>query len=119
MTAATILHEAEIELWEAVAYYESRASGLGLDFLAEIAESVHAITEAPDRWPLLRDGTRRRLMHRFPYVVVYVRLPDHIWTVAFAHCKRRPQFWSGRIKKAEQQGGEYSPPAARPSNPTP
>jgi len=30
MTATTILHEAELELWEAVEYYESRSPGLGL-----------------------------------------------------------------------------------------
>ena len=52
MTATTILHEAELELWEAVAYYESRAPGLGLDFQAEIEASLQAIAEAPDRWSL-------------------------------------------------------------------
>jgi hypothetical protein len=35
MTPATILHEAEVELWEAVEYYESRSPGLGLDFHTE------------------------------------------------------------------------------------
>ncbi len=101
MTPATILHEAEVELWEAVQYYESRSPGLGLDFYAEVEASVDAISQSPDRCPARDDGTRRHLTHRFPYVVVYVRLPDHIWIIAFAHCKRRPQYWSGRIKKAE------------------
>lgn len=32
MIPATILHEAEVELWESVAYYEDKAAGLGLDF---------------------------------------------------------------------------------------
>jgi hypothetical protein len=45
MTAPTILHEAEVELWEAVEYYESRSPGLGLDFQAEIEASVHAISQ--------------------------------------------------------------------------
>ena len=36
MTGVTIIHEAEVELWEAVAYYEERARGLGLDFEIEI-----------------------------------------------------------------------------------
>ena len=40
MIQAAILHEAEVELWEAVAYYEDRAAGLGLDFEAEIERSV-------------------------------------------------------------------------------
>jgi len=107
MTAATILHEAEVELWEAVEYYESRSPGLGLDFQAEIEASVHAISQAPDRWPVRDDGTRRYLTHRFPYLVVYVRLPNHIWIIAFAHCRRKPRYWANRIKKAEPRRESY------------
>ena len=107
MTATTILYEAEVELWEAVEYYESRSPGLGLDFHAEIETAVDAISQSPDRWPARDDGTRRYLTHRFPYVVVYVRLPDHIWIIAVAHCKRRPQYWSDRIKKAEPRREPY------------
>ncbi len=105
MTPTTILHEAEVELWEAVECYESRSPGLGLDFCAEIETSVDAISESPDRWSARDDGTRRCLTHRFPYVVVYVRLPDHI--IAFAHCKRRSQYWSDRIRKAEPLREQY------------
>lgn len=104
MTDTTILHEAEQELWEGVAYYESRAPGLGLDFQTEMAASVQTIAGAPNRWPLRQDGTRRHLTHRFPYLIVYVHLFDHIWIIAFAHCKRRPRYWSGRIKQAEPTG---------------
>ncbi len=49
MTPATILHEAEVELWEAVAYYEDKAAGLGLDFEAEVERSVLSIRESPER----------------------------------------------------------------------
>lgn len=37
MNDVIILHEAEVELWEAVAYYEDKAAGLGLDFENEDA----------------------------------------------------------------------------------
>ena len=101
MTPTTILNEAEKELWAAVEYYESRSAGLGLVFLAEIESSFDAISQSPDRWPARDDGTRRFLTHRFPYVVVYVRLPDHIWIIAVAHCKRRSNYWSDRMNKGE------------------
>ena len=106
MTRTTILHEAEVELWDAVEYYESRSPGLGLDLQGEIQAAVQAIADAPDRWPLRDDGTRRYLTPRFPYVVVYVRLPARIWIIAFAHCKRRPQYWSDRIRTAEPRREE-------------
>jgi plasmid stabilization system protein ParE len=102
MTDVTILREAEVELWEAVAYYEERSPGLGLDFEAEIERSLETIAEHPGRWPLRADGTRRYLAHRFPYLVVYAYEHEHVWVLAIAHCKRRPAYWRSRIRRAEQ-----------------
>ena len=94
---ATMLPEAEVELWEAVAYYEDKASGLGLDFEAEIERAIKTIQQAPERWPLRDDGTRRLLIDRFPFIIAYMLLDDHIWIIAFAHCKRKPEYWKIRI----------------------
>lgn len=100
MTATIILHEAEVELWGAVSFYESRTIGLGLDLQVEIEDAVKAIAQTPDRWPLRDDGTRRCRIHRFPYVMVYVCLPDGVWIIALAHCKRKPRYWTDRIRRA-------------------
>jgi hypothetical protein len=99
--SATILHEAEVELWEAVAYYEEQSAGLGLDFEIEIERTIQTIRHFPERWPLREDGTRRCLTQRFPYLIIYTHLKDHAWIVAFAHCKRRPGYWQDRLKAAE------------------
>ena len=40
MTSIVILDEAEIELWEAVGFYENRCAGLGLDFVKEIKAAL-------------------------------------------------------------------------------
>ncbi len=98
MNSATILHEAEIELWEAVTYYEERSVGLGLDFGIEVEASVKAVCDAPERWPLRPDGTRRYLTPRFPYIVVYLYHQRHVWIIAIAHCKRKPRYWAKRIR---------------------
>jgi toxin ParE1/3/4 len=105
MTPLTILHEAEIELWEAVQFYENRCVGLGLDFEKEIKAAIETIQQSPGRWPLHKDGTRRYLLHRFPYFVVYVLHQGHVWIVAFAHCRRKPQYWSGRTKRSGPRRG--------------
>lgn len=96
MTAVSLLHEAELELWEAVAYYEEKAPGLGLDFAAEVERALQILGESPERWPPRADGTRRFLIHRFPYLVVYTLAEDRIWVIAIAHCKRRPGYWTER-----------------------
>jgi len=101
MIPVTILHEAEAELREAVAFYESRSSGLGLDFAKEIKDSVHLLQQFPDRWPLREDNTRRYLVHRFPYFVVYLFRKNHLWIIAFAHCRQSPVYWSSRIGTTE------------------
>ena len=97
MSSSTILHEAEAELWEAVAYYEARSTGLGLDFACEVGASLKVVRDFPERWPLRPDGTRRYLTPRFPYVVVYLYLQEHVWIIAIAHCKRRQGYWANRI----------------------
>jgi len=102
MMSATILHEAEVEIWDTVAYYEDKSPGLGLDFEAEVERSVDTVKRFPERWPLREDGTRRYLTHCFPYLVVYMYLRKHIWIISIAHCKRRPGYWRDRIKTAEQ-----------------
>lgn len=42
MTPATLLREAENELWEAKAYDETRSAGLGLDFFAVIEHALRS-----------------------------------------------------------------------------
>jgi hypothetical protein len=109
MTLITVLHEAEVELWEAVQFYENRCAGLGLDFEKGIKAAIELIQQSPGRWAVRKDGTRRHLIHRFPYFVVYIVYKGHVWIVAFAHCKRKPGYWSGRARSAEphrRQRGE-------------
>ena len=86
MTAVTVLPEAEQELWEAVEYYEDKCPGLGFDFEQEVKASVELIQRFPQRWALRDDGTRRYVIDRFPYIVIYVYQHDHIWIIAFACC---------------------------------
>ena len=106
MTSVIILHEAELELWEAVEFYENRCAGLGLDFEKEAKAALEIIRQSPGRWPIHKGGTRRYLVHRFPYFIVYVLHKERVWVVAFAHCRRRPAYWSGRSKISEPRRGQ-------------
>jgi toxin ParE1/3/4 len=95
-----IIHEeAELEFWHAVAYYETKYIGLGLDLAQEITRVFADIQEAPQRWPIKIHGARRRLLQRFPYAVYYLELEDVIWIVALAHTRRKPYYWRDRLDK--------------------
>jgi len=87
---------AEAELKESSDWYEDRRDGLGLDFLAAVRRKIFDILENPQRWRAF-NGTRRVLVGRFPYALVYREItPDEIEIVAVAHFKRRPKYWSRR-----------------------
>jgi plasmid stabilization system protein ParE len=88
-----ILYEAEQELWKAVAYYEERCPGLGLDFERAVRSAVEQLQRFPEQCQPHPDGTRRCLTRRFPYLIVYLLHEDALWVLAVAHCSRQPGYW--------------------------
>jgi plasmid stabilization system protein ParE len=87
---------AELELNEAAEWYEERTDGLGLAFLGAVRAKIGTVLEAPQRWRLV-NGSRRVLLGRFPYAVVYREVsPEEIEIIALAHYRRRPKYWAGR-----------------------
>jgi plasmid stabilization system protein ParE len=87
---------AEAEAFEAARWYDERSPGLGAAFVAAVHEATTRILEAPMRWRLV-SGTRRYLMGRFPFAIVYREIAeDEVEIVAVAHLKRRHAYWSKR-----------------------
>jgi plasmid stabilization system protein ParE len=46
------------ELEDAFAWYEGQRQGLGEEFLTEIAAAIEAVTEHPQRYPLVFESVR-------------------------------------------------------------
>jgi toxin ParE1/3/4 len=90
-------HEAIAELDNAIGYYEKRLPGLGVDLRKEVEAAVRKIQGAPTRWAPYSRRTRRFLIRRFPYLVVFRELTDRILIIAVAHGSRRPGYWHDRI----------------------
>ena len=88
--------EADEELIEAIAYFESCAIGLGLDFSREVHASIENALDYPTMWPEIDDQVRRCLVHRFPYGVVYSAEPHGIFILAVMHLHRDPDYWRHR-----------------------
>ncbi|MEO7861103.1 MAG: type II toxin-antitoxin system RelE/ParE family toxin, partial [Nitrospirales bacterium] len=63
----------------------------------EITAAISRIREAPDTWPEYRRGTRRFLVHRFPFAVIYSQRSTGLLVVAVMHLKRRPGYWTSRL----------------------
>ena len=94
-----IFPEAVAEAAGAMAWYRERSPKAAMAFLGELDLALERIAEAPERYPAYVAGTRRYLMRRFPFHVVY-RVPsdaaDPIEIVAVAHGHRRPGYWRDR-----------------------
>jgi len=99
MKAVVFLPEAEQEMLEAAAYYEAQADGLGGEYLSEVQRAIHAISTAPETWPIITGHMRRRLIRRFPCCVLYRNDPDEIVIVAVAHLRKKPGYWKNRVSK--------------------
>lgn len=97
MRHVLFLPEAAEEVFEAGAFYDSRAGGLGAAFILALEQALRAILSNPHAGTVIHRATRRRLLDRFPYAVVYVIESDHIIVVAVMHLHRRPDYWAGRL----------------------
>ncbi len=80
----------------AVRWYGERNLQAREDFLQELRKAFELIEEAPERWPLYLHGTRRLVLQRFPFSVVYRLLDENPQVLAIAHHGRRPGYWRSR-----------------------
>lgn len=96
--AVRFLEIAEIELDEAVQWYEAQAPGLGHSFLLEVLSALRRISLYPDAWHLLAEGVRRCRVNRFPFGLIYWIENADIVVLAVAHLHRRPDYWRDRVK---------------------
>lgn len=88
--------EALAEAEAAALWYAQRSEPASIAFAREIDRAVGLIAESPERWPTHASGTRRYLLRRFPFHVVYRVEASRILVVAIAHGSRRPGYWTGR-----------------------
>lgn len=88
--------EAEAELNDAVDYYGACQEGLGLEFAREVYTAIENICDFPLAWTPLSQNTRRCLLKRFPYGVVYQFNAGQIVIIAVMQLNRKPGYWRKR-----------------------
>ncbi len=65
-------------------------------FISELDHAISQIQTGPERWTIHLHGTRKFLLRRFPYGVVYRITEAAIQVIAVAHGRRRPGYWKSR-----------------------
>lgn len=89
--------QAQEEISDAFEWYFKRSPEAADAFLTEIGTSLNQIVANPQLFPPYTKSTRRRVLARFPYSVIFQEKDEMILAVAVAHAKRRPGYWRGRI----------------------
>ena len=80
--------EAADELREARRWYNAQRQGLGREMAGEVARTLRAVVETPERYPWVEGNFRRALVHRFPYGVFFRERDDVIVVVGVLHLHR-------------------------------
>lgn len=88
-----IVAAAERELDDAVDWYQSQQEGLQRQFLNEFRSAVRRISAQPDLYVEIRPDTRRGLLNRFPFSIIYEQSGDILRILAVAHQHRKPFYW--------------------------
>jgi plasmid stabilization system protein ParE len=88
------IHPAALaEAEAAAAWYAERNPQAAAAFTLELP----ALEREPHVHPTYEHGTRRVLLGRFPFSVVYRFDAARVLIVAFAHASRRPGYWAERL----------------------
>lgn len=91
-------HEhAEAEFDRVVEYYEDCRRGLGIEFAQEVNATIARIIRHPEAWFPMSKNTRRCLVNRFPFGVIYQLKSDTILIISVADLRRRPDYWLYRV----------------------
>lgn len=95
-----VLHEkAAAEIRAAALKYEGQREGLGEAFVAAVEESLLQVAKRPQAFGFYRKTVfRKRMVKKFPYLVIYREREESVWIVAVAHAKRKPGYWMERTK---------------------
>jgi plasmid stabilization system protein ParE len=90
--------EAASEYDAAFDWYLARSPEAATRFDNEVERALQQIAENPQRWAAGISGTRRYLLRKFPFMLIYRELARKtVQIVAVAHTSRKPGFWKQRI----------------------
>jgi plasmid stabilization system protein ParE len=96
--SAEFHEDAAAEYDAAFEWYLERNPDAALEFDAEVDRGLEQIIQAPRRWAAGSYSTRRFLLKRFPFLLIYrERKSAGIQIVAVAHTSRKPEYWKSRL----------------------
>lgn len=84
---------AECDIQEAFLWYADRSRLIADAFRSEVFAAIDLLGISPLGRAADTLGNRRRVLHRFPYSVVYEVRENTVTILAVAHHRRLPDYW--------------------------
>jgi plasmid stabilization system protein ParE len=99
MSFSIVFHpDVESDVHESFIWYENNRIGLGNEFILSLEATLENIRRNPARFLIAENGTRKALLFRFPFVVIYQLLEDMILILAVLHSRRNPESLHHRLE---------------------
>jgi plasmid stabilization system protein ParE len=89
---------AEKEIATAYDWYFRRDTGVASRFEAEVNQAMARIRDYGRVYASYLRNTRRCLLRKFPYFIVFREYEDHLFVIAVPHSHQRPGYWLTRIE---------------------
>lgn len=89
--------QAELDVANAVRWYEEQRAGLGDEFAIELDSILRRAMRSPLQFPQIKNDIRRALLRRFPYAVYFRVGEETMDLIAGLHQHRDPGIWERRV----------------------
>lgn len=98
--------EAEIDIFEAVDWYEKHRKGLGQEFSMRFEEILYFLETNPKLYPIVYKEVRSVSLKQFPYLIFFTikESKNEVHIFAVIHTRRNPEYWQLR---ASPQADEF------------
>ena len=91
--------EAQLDILEAISWYEERRKGLGDELFIAIENEKHFTELNPYHYEDKYKGIRKAITKRFPFIIYYkIESESKVLVYAVLHMKRSPRLWKKRTK---------------------
>src|ERR1039458_1612095 len=92
------IHPAALEeLKSATSWYLDRSAAAPVAFVADVDRAINLVMKSPTRWPSGEHETRKFVLQRFPFALIYREQATRVQVLAVAHGHRRPGYWKNRL----------------------
>lgn len=96
--------EALDEYQAAAAWYEAQRPGWGDVFMDAADAAIKSILDPSIQWGYYRRQRRTTQVYTrgiagFPFSIIYLIVDGQVYIVAYAHERRRPNYWQHRVNR--------------------